>query len=91
MGKKRKTREQKIRAKLRRLEKKLRVEAQVEPGVGKNNTLRAKAAEEQPVILADKTDAASLSYVLSDLKKTAILALLAISVEIVVYWWLKLK
>lgn len=92
MGKKRKTREQKIRAKLRRLEKKLQENT-------KKEEFKTKVKREKEKVTSGRFEARkeeigcpdASKYLLLDLRKTLILTLLAISLELVVYWWLNIK
>lgn len=96
MGKKRKTKEQKIRAKLRRLEKKLqeKVEEKAEKKALKTKVKRQKKKVGSKRIEAKIEETAysnAPKYLWLDLRKTLFLTLLAISLEFVVYWWVRIK
>lgn len=96
MGKKRKTKEQKIRAKLRRLEKKLqeKVEEKAEKEALKTKVKRQKKKVGSKRIEAKIEETAysnAPKYLWLDLRKTLFLTLLAISLEFVVYWWVRIR
>lgn len=92
MAKKRKTREQKIKIRLRKLEKQLQEKTEPQP-----LNVPVKPQKEKPVrseVEANTKETAysqAPKYLLADLRKTLALTLLAISLELVVYWWLKIK
>ena len=96
MAKKRKTREQKIRAKLRRLEKKLqeKAEEKTEKETLKTKVKRQKKKATSVRFEARKEETAfsdTPKYLWLDLRKTLYLTLLAISLEFVVYWWVRIR
>jgi len=92
MGKKRKTREQKIRAKLRKLEKKLQEKTKKETPEIKVKRQNEKVALEKLEAKKEKIAYPEASkYLLLDLRRTFLLTLFAISFELVVYWWVKIK
>ena len=92
MGKKRKTREQKIRAKLRKLEKQLQEKTKKETPEIKVKRQNEKVALEKLEAKKEETAYPEASkYLLLDLRRTFLLTLFAISFELVVYWWVRIK
>ena len=88
MGKKRKTKEQKLRAKLRRLEKKLK-EQKSEEKIKREK--KKKGLEELKTSTKEKGVSYAPKYLIADLRKTFFLTLLAIGFELVVYWFLEIR
>lgn len=92
MSKKRKTKEEKIRVKIRRLQKQL-----AEGGAPKRTKTKVKEQKEDVAPLKPEPSIKEITYpktqnyLFFDLRKTAILTLIAIGLELVVYWWLKTK
>lgn len=92
MAKKRKTREEKIRTRLRRLEKRLQEKTQPEILTTKVKGQKEKVPQPKTELKIKETDYSQApKYLSADLKRTFGLTLLAISLEVVVYWWLKIK
>lgn len=92
MAKKRKTREQKIKTRLRRLEKRLQEKTQSEAPSPKVKRKKEAVLEEKITPKIKETAYSQApKYLSADLRKTLALTLLAISLELVVYWWLQIK
>ena len=92
MGKKRKTKEQKLRAQLRRLEKKLKEQRQKEKSEEKiKREKKKKGPEELKTSTKEKGVSYAPKYLIADLRKTFFLTLLAIGFELVVYWFLEIR
>jgi hypothetical protein len=90
MGKKRKTREEKIRTKIRKLQKQLKEREPQEKTKAEIQGEKEKIVILKPPPPTLKTgDSFNRSYLFSDLRKTFLLTLLAISLELMVYWWLE--
>jgi Skp family chaperone for outer membrane proteins len=92
MAKKRKTREEKIRTRLRQLEKRLQEKTQPEILAAKVKRQKEKASQPKTELKIKETEYSQTpKYLSADLKRAFYLTLLAISLEVVVYWWLKIK